>query len=218
MKKQLSLEAHVESSQETEIALFGQITNRDVLETADDVIIINEYKALLGKDNYCRLRVTKDKAGKVLAEYTIKVPLVETEGNLATKKEYNYQVDQDFIDWFISNANESCNKTRYIFKVKDYPARAKVSQDVKSIPEDITISEMIVEVDVFKGTDWVKIDIELDSIIDSLKETATPFLIFDIVMEKIPVKMTDYFLHDKSDEVKENKVKELFQNYFNKPL
>lgn len=149
-----STEAAVGSEElEMEIAYYGRLVDRSVLTKAFHVEAQEQYAIFPpkkpGDNSTGQVRVRKTtvikngRPQKPTFELTAKTPYAANGARI----ESNVEITEEFFETFKRTAETSMVKTRYKF----YP---------KDIAEVYPRARIIVEMDVFEKTDWVKIDVE----------------------------------------------------------
>lgn len=152
---------------ETEVAIYARITNPEGLKDCIRSENQHQLEGQFSNGVKCRVRKTWTVEGD--ARYTFTYKLRETEAGVESCREFNVPVDADFFEGFKEIAERSLEKVRYIFTSQSVTMKLLNGAD----GEDVTIPNVEYEVDVYTKADgtvseWCKIDVEIDSIIDYL--------------------------------------------------
>lgn len=160
-------------SNETEIVVYAKIDNVEGLSKASSKEDHYQLEARFESGSKSRLRqVTIDDNKEYLLTIKVKnTPKEDDKEELVSESvEYTTVVDALFLKGYEQIASSSINKTRYIFISKD--TALEYTKDDEKVT--VTIPEIKYEVDVFKDsegndTEWCKIDVEVDNILNYLK-------------------------------------------------
>lgn len=177
-------------SSENEITVYANIGDTEGFKQALNKTRQTDYVAKFEKDGCkARVRVIETEDSKRL-EYTVKIKNPGDEGVVSSSTEYTVEVDEAFLEGFKNIAEAPIVKDRYVFETK------KVTI---SIGEDeaktIQVEGVIYEVDVFeKNTSQCKIDIEVDKVLESVKDVSPDAKINILVkVSHLPFKPTGIF-------------------------
>jgi len=198
-KKLLAVEETKEVNETTavkerELVIYAKVGNEDGLKEADVIEKHVQLDARFVTGHRCRVRrITKPEETKYV--YTFKIKDENEEINSSV--EYNVDVDKDFFEGFSKVADCKYNKTRYIFSSKTIKVYIGTGED----KEILEIPNIQYEVDVFESDEgnkykWIKIDIEVDVILDYI-ETNLPDIKdikLNISISHLPFKPTDMIL------------------------
>lgn len=136
---------------EMEIAYYGRLVDRSILEKATSVEGQEQHAIFPPKkpgdtsSGQVRVRKTWTPNVRTKARYelTAKTPYGKNGG----RTESNVEITEDFFNVFKLTAETSMKKTRYTFNPSD-------------INDSYPKLHLVIQMDVFENTDWVKIDVE----------------------------------------------------------
>ncbi len=218
IKNYLALEEATGSNmeKETELTLYGFVDDiEDLFRHADASKEIEQCHAKLGKYQRCRCRHTKT-ADTETYVYTVKVPIKKS-NQLSIKKEYNFEVDQSYFNFFQGIANTLERKTRFDFIVKDVPFKLELA-DNPSQTLDITVPSLLFEIDAFKlpwvknengdktinelYSHWCKIDVELDEAMKYIEKNYPDATrpIWTVKLSMLPLTIKKAFIEKEASE------------------
>ena len=172
--------------QETELTFYAKIGNPEGLQEAISEEIQCQHAYFInhgegkGKTQLRVRSTTKD--GVVLYEETVKLPVFNPDVQTFGNQEFTTKIEEDYFNAWIAGVRVGgINKIRYVFLSKD------VILDTGN-GEEIKLPEVKYEVDVFLDKDgnkskWCKIDIEIDHILDLLKEQHKDVGKFDMTVK-----------------------------------
>lgn len=180
-------------TKETELYFYGRVTNTDGFEQAVSQEIHEQYEYRPGGYGSSKVRIRATTIdGKVTYTETIKVP---------TKKDDTAQICTEATVEITEDYFEACKKLyavtgvkkiRYVFLSK------KVSLNTNG--EAVLLPEVKYEVDVLldkqgNRSKWCKIDIEIDSVLNFLKENHPDVKDFDatVSLKSLPIGLEDVF-------------------------
>lgn len=167
---------------ETEVAIYAKLnTVPSFIPVKKEQHVQYESKAVTMKGS-STLRVrettTEDSVSYVL---TFKQKLNQNNGS---NTELNFPSNKEIFDNYKPFAERIIKKTRYTYCVKD-PVLTLINQQTNQ-REVHKLEQLLIELDIYPGTDWVKIDIELDDALKQLPDNTYTlvfnrnFFIFDI--------------------------------------
>lgn len=176
-------------SSETEVVVYCKVMNFDGLQQASRVELHEQLETQFSNGTRCRVRKTTQGAvvaveseepepvtemllgnsGTDAYVFTFKVPSGSEEG-FDAHTEFSVPVDKDFFEGFRAVADHRLMKTRYVFASNKIILQYVEGQDDRIIE----VPNITYEVDVYLDSsgqicEWVKIDIEIDPILDHLK-------------------------------------------------
>ena len=204
--------------QETELTFYGKIGNWSGFEQALSMEVQQQHSFFFNQDDekkksQMRVRSTV-KDGVAVYEQTIKLPVFNSDTQTFGNQEFSVEITEEFFHaWIKATQVYGIHKLRYIFLSKN------VELDIGN-GEVITLPEIKYEVDVFlnKNGDkskWCKIDIEMDHILDYLKEQHKDISKFDVKVKisSLPIQLENVF-SAKTDNEEEKKAIAHFWNTF----
>ena len=145
-------DANSNNEREYEIAYYGRLVDRSILDKAFAVEEQEQHAVFPPKKEgdtstgQVRVRRTvelRPTKSKPRFEVTAKSPYGKDGG----RAEANTEVDEVFFIVFKRTATTSMKKTRYSFRPQN-------------LAEVYPKTNLLIQMDVFEGTDWVKIDVE----------------------------------------------------------
>lgn len=207
----------ISNQEETELTIFAKIGDPAGLSQATSVEEQIQITAKLGlEDNTCRVRRSAiNDAVKYV--YTFKVPSGSESDPVASKREHNVDVNEEFFNDFKTVADFEQIKTRYVFESE------KITLSYKENDEDkvIDIPDIKYEVDVFKKTDgnlseWCKIDIEIDTMMQFLEHNYPEIknIKLNVKISHLPFAPNESFLMVNSDAAIMSRVNTLYEQEF----
>lgn len=207
----------ISNEDETELTIFAKISNPDGLTQATSQEAQIQITAKLGlEDNTCRVRRSAIN-DTVKYVYTFKVPSGSESDPVASKREHNVDVNEEFFNDFKTVADFEQIKTRYIFESE------KITLSYKENDEDkvIDIPDIKYEVDVFKKADgnlseWCKIDIEIDTMMQFLEHNYPEIknIKLNVKISHLPFAPGESFLMINSDAEIMSRVRDLYDQEF----
>lgn len=199
---------------ETEITLYGQITNFEGLKEAKSKETHEQYEIKPSNTEKGRFRVRKTtyNSGEIKYVLTIKIKSDSNVGR--ANSERNIDIDEGTFEDFKLMSSEGMLKDRYTFEVSSIAT--KDSQDNAT---DVDITEPTVwEIDVYPDESggyapWVKIDLELDGILKALeaKGVKNTSVNLSVNPKKLPIGLTNII--ENNDETK-GFITDLYNKHF----
>lgn len=212
--QRFAFEHNTTEEQETEVTIFAKMDSPNGLKQASNVEEHIQLEAKLG-NQFCRVRKTTAK-GEEKYTFTFKVKDKSAE-QVASAKEYNVDVDQDFFTGFSEVAESKQEKTRYHFLSKNVILNVEGDDNVKSIE----LPEIVYEVDVFKKpngeiSEWCKIDVELDPIILFLSQNYPDIknVKINLKVSHLPFRPVDTMLSTTENSDERAKIDQLYKTDF----
>jgi hypothetical protein len=196
---------------ETELCFIGHMRYPENLNQADRIVEINQHviRSNSAKVDGGQIRVRKSHEvfphNEVKYLTTIKQTIYK--GSATQSLETNERVSPLFYEQFSMITENSSSKTRYTFKQKD----VVIGVLYDGAMESVKVPYIEYEIDVFtieeQVSSWVKIDIEIDHLMDYLvhyfqdrgKMTAQDLSI-DIPLKHLPIGIENAFLNSTTDE------------------
>ena len=211
----------ISNQEETELTIFAKIGNIEGLQQATSQEAQIQITAKLGLgDHTCRVR-RSTKNDEVKYVYTFKVENGTGSDSVASKREHNVDVNEDFFNDFQIAADFKQDKIRYIFESE------KITLSYHENDEDkvIDIPDIKYEVDVFKKADgqlssWCKIDIEIDTMMQYLEHNYPEIknVKLNIKISHLPFAPGESFLASPSDATAMSRVNDLYETEFTMSL
>lgn len=163
------------TNEETELALYAKLLDPDSLVEADGIEDHIQLESKLISGARIRVRkITPIKGGPTSGadryELTLKIP-ADPVGGIPSSMETTQEVDRPFYEEFAKVCHRAIVKRRYSIMG---------SVPVISGAEDVVIPPVKYEVDRFLNpttrtySEWIKIDIELDGVLNALKDAGIP--------------------------------------------
>lgn len=217
MTKNIAVEEEMIGSQiETEIAFYAKIGNFDGLDQAERKEHQIQMGSLFQKEG-CKSRV---RSVLVLGEendkpnYYFTIKSKRENENADVSLEHTTEVNEEFFVGFKDVADNYMDKIRYIFRSSGVQLQTE-DQEPTELPE------VLYEVDVYKKPDgefsqWCKIDVELNDIINHLKEHHSNLneLNLTIRLKHLPFEPQDIIIGSGNDEETKSFVKKLWDEEF----
>lgn len=152
---------------ETEIVIYSKVGEPARLQECKSKEDHVQLETTFENGTRCRVRkVIKD--GKDEFFFTFKVPTkVDNGTGIDANNEFTVEVGEDFFNGFQAVASRKLVKTRYNFSSENVTLKVNSGSEEKAI----VIPNIDYEVDIYTKTDgsvseWCKIDVEVDNIID----------------------------------------------------
>ncbi len=161
-------------SLETEVVLYCRIGNPEALENA---VRKEEHVQLEGEfvnGTRCRVRkTTRNEEVSYVFTYKLKDRKEQNDTVIESSDERNAVVDEAFFQGFYKIAFREIHKVRYVFSSQNVTLSLTSSETGE--PVKVQLPNVEFEVDVFTnqpepGTLWCKIDVEVDNILNFVKE------------------------------------------------
>lgn len=205
------------TSEETEITLYAKIDDPESLKEAD--AIEDHVQLEVGTVTGAKIRVRKitpikgnESGTGVSYEFTIKQKLPDDAG-VPSGLETNQDVDENFYINFAGIAHRAIVKRRYTF----LGAAPKINDET-----NVALPAVKYEVDQFinpntkKPSDWIKIDIEIDHVLNALKEQGvdTTGMKQKFNLKSLPFIAQDMFSPMYMDEAQKKHLGKLWDNEF----
>ena len=150
----------------------------------------------------CRVRKVQPSSHSKDPKYYFTYKIKDTSQSIDSNFEYTTEVDQAFFEGFRKVADRLLVKTRYVFKSTSVTMSLVQGSEEKKT----TIPNVLYEVDVYTKEDghvseWVKIDVEVDDIVEHLSEQHPDLKDFKlkIKVSHLPFKPMEVTLPDKQD-------------------
>ena len=208
-------------NQETELTFYAKIGDSEGFSQAVSEEIQCQHAYFInhgeGKGK-TQLRVrSTTKNGVVLYEETVKLPIFNHDVQTFGNREFTNKIEEDYFKAWIAGVRVGgVNKIRYVFLSKEVELDAGDGEIIK-------LPEVKYEVDVFLDKDgnkskWCKIDIEIDHILEVLKEQHKDVGKFDatVKLSALPFKPENAF-SAKTENEEEKKAIEHFWEVFTIP-
>ncbi len=203
---------------ETEVCVYGYISDLEDLSKADRVLTIVQLGATLGSTGRCRCRSTEENAATDY-EMTVKTNKKDN-SNVSSKYEYNFPVDKNYFDYFKSISQEWQSKKRYIFRVSNIPF---ITYNEKGECKNIVVPELLYEIDVFEKeenvySNWCKIDIEIDDALDYIYRNTDGVVRIElnVSLKHLPLVIDRAFMADTTSIEISKKIADLWANEFSR--
>ena len=209
---------HSKPNVETEVAIYAKMTHSVGLEEADHV---EHHEQLEGPSvDGGRFRCRKTTIDNDV-KYTLTMKVKSKEEGIAGVRgdhEYDLDIDEGFYEAFKALSTKRLDKTRYVFhgdgtSLKD------------GDPNNVVLPSVKYEVDVFKRADgedsqWVKIDIELDSIIERLTEMGKSLddMTLSLKVSHLPFKPVGGFIAKQATPEQKQVLDAIWDTEFNLPV
>lgn len=188
-------------SQETEVEIYGRITNRAGLDQAvsHELQEQSQYEIPTRDGSKRKVRVRMSvRGGDVRYEETIKTKKPGQGGSIACT-EVTTQISKDYYEaWKQTYGAPVVSKMRYVFMAMDVTATVDGREE--------KLPDLKYEVDVLIGKDgkqssFCKIDVEIDETLAYLKQHFPGYELGDlkVVVTRLPLGLEDVFMPD-SDE------------------
>lgn len=194
--------------QETEICYIAYMKNPDGLNKANRIYEMEQYsiKRKEGDKNLGEIRIRRSNQiyPKTDLQFYITIKGHERSGVITTCTETNDKVTETFYNEFKKLATDSSKKIRYVFKQENVVVKAMYKNEFTNI----TLPYLNYEVDVYSENtneiihNWVKIDIELDHVIEYIQyylKDHQKILInkedlkLVVPLDNLPIQITDAF-------------------------
>lgn len=207
----------ISNQEETELTIFAKIGNHEGLRQATSQEAQLQITAKLGLgDHTCRVRRSTIN-DEVKYVYTFKVENGTGSDSVASKREHNVDVNEDFFNDFKNVADFQQDKIRYIFESEKITLTYHENNDDKVID----IPDIKYEIDVFKKADgqlseWCKIDIEIDTMMQYLEHNYPEIknIKLNIKISHLPFAPEESFLAMPSDIDAMGRVNDLYETEF----
>ena len=218
----LSLESKApQQNVETEAVIFAKVMNPEGLGEAIYKEHHEQLEADMGAKGRCRVRkVTTDEDVKY--EFVIKTPNGQVGAGLKSSIEtVPVLVDEIFFEAFRKVAKKMLRKTRFVFDGKVTSAGVGYSRSAP--PPGVKYEVDIFETQQGKMSEWCKIDVELDKLLEFMNspETLTNDnrqvkLTFKV--SHLPFKPTEGFITSQATPEQKALLDELWDKQFNLPV
>ena len=208
------------ASPEIECVIYCKVTNADGLHKADRVEKHVQLEATTSEG--LRTRVRKTVFGpSIKYVHTLKAkPKVDIKGAVQILNEKNVEVDKEYFEIFASGAKKGLVKNRHSFNSNSVTVNYK---DHEGKDQTVTLSGIIYEVDVYidrngDPVNWVKIDVELNSIFDQLKEHQIDYdtVKFNIKISHLPFAPVNPIMSTTDNEEEKQFLGNLWDQHFNR--
>lgn len=202
--------------QETEITLYAKINNFEGLKHAKSSEEQIQVEARLGEANHCRVRKTI--VGETTSyQFMFKVKNGSHSTQVDSRREYPVDVNEEFFNGFLSIADKVQDKVRYFFDSETITLSYKEQEENR----EITIPDIVYEVDVFKKPDgtfsnYCKIDIEVDKILLFLEHNYPEIkdINLNFKISTLPFAPTDGIVNEKDNETVQAFIRHLYDTEF----
>lgn len=199
-------------ARENEVTFYCKLGSTAGLEKAASVEEQEQWEVSLQSGS--RMRVRKTSIQEAVG-YTQTIKQKSDGENLHSCVETNQDISEEFYKTFVSAVSEKgCKKRRYTFVVSD--CTVNVSGEALSAPDQR------IEVDLFylpsgKLSDWVKIDIELDAMVEFMKSHVPGVGSYKLKVDltSLPLQLTDTI--DSSDPESKDLVSKFWEIHNIKP-
>lgn len=161
------------TSDENELTIYARMTDLEGLKQAQSVEHHEQYELKATKDqsgnSKGKVRIRKTTIGEVV-NYSMTTKLNQGSSKIDSNKEYTIPIDVEYFNAFKHLCTNGMNKMRYVFPI-DKTVLTGISDGQTDLSFAVKKKQACYEVDVFTDPDgntysWVKIDIELDAVMD----------------------------------------------------
>ncbi len=185
-------------SKETELTFYGKVGDFSGFDQAVSMEVQSQFSFDLPSDGIHSTGRTRVRStaidGQIKYEETIKTSQYDEESHCAKCEEFTTDIDEEYFEaWKKAFKVKGVNKIRYVFLSKN------VDLDTGN-NEILKLPELKFEVDVFLDKEgnkskWCKIDIEIDNLLDYLKEQHKDIKRFDVLVKlsSLPINLEHSF-------------------------
>lgn len=211
----------MKANSELEIVFYTKVGDPEGLNKADSVEDHVQLEARLGNGDKIRVRKTTGKhisgVDNISYVFTVKrksKDSIAKNNALQECTEYSTPVTKEFFDTFKEITEQSLEKRRYFFKNKS------ITLTLDGTPHPIVLDNVGYEVDFFttagKTSEYVKVDVEVDSILEYLEKHFPDLNVinFKIKLGALPFKPTDTIYPPQATQEQKDIVADLWDNKF----
>lgn len=179
---------------ETEVTLYGQITNFDGLKEATSKESHEQYEIKPGNTEKGRFRVRKTTYNDGEVKYVLTIKIKSDSNVGRANSERNIDIDEGTFEDFKLMANEGMIKDRYTFAISSVSTKDAAGNATAIDVDTPTVWEIDVYPDNEGGySPWVKIDLELDAILKAVEATGVKNTSVNLSVnpKKLPIGLTN---------------------------
>ena len=199
----------VVAGRETEIVIYARITDFEGLKKASSKQAQEQWQVL---GPFGKVRVRNESHDGVEGKYTM---AIKSKDSVLGGAETEMGIDKDVFEAFKTISDNGMIKDRYCF-----PAQRVTMRDASG-KHNVQLPDLVFEVDVYKKPDgtyheWVKIDLEIDSILEAVKDVNQAITTADLNINigDLPFKPVEMMENSTKDEGQRAKISQLYDTVF----